>query len=61
MEKRRQGPSVYECYFLEHDDEDRTDWVKLAEIDPAAGRVSWYGNYKPFNQTPLSEWKPPQR
>jgi hypothetical protein len=55
----RPGPSVYESRFLDRaEPEDRTEWVKLAEVDVPSGRTTWYRRYKPFGQTPLSEWKP---
>jgi hypothetical protein len=53
----RPGPSVYESRFLDRPErEDRTEWVKLAEVDVATGRTTCHGNWKPFGQTPLSGW-----
>jgi hypothetical protein len=58
----RPGPSVYESRFLEPpEDENRPEWVKLAEIDPVTGRWIQPGTWKPFRQTSLSEWKPRER
>jgi hypothetical protein len=60
--KPRPGPSVYEQrYLFKRDDEDRTEWVRLATTDPATGRMTWHHTYRAFNETPLSGWKPPQR
>jgi hypothetical protein len=59
--KPRPGPSAYEAYFLERDDDDRTEWILLAEQDPVTGLLTWHRDYRAFNQTPLSAWKPPQR
>jgi hypothetical protein len=61
--KPRPGPSVYERYFLEtrDDQDDGVEWVKLAELDPITGRWIQHGAWKPFGQSPLSEWKPFRR
>jgi hypothetical protein len=61
--KPRPGPSIYEDWHFDtpDDEDDRDEWVKLAETDPVTGHTRWYGNYRAFNQTPLSEWEPRRR
>jgi hypothetical protein len=56
----RPGSSVYESRFAAppEDQDDGVEWTLLAEQDPVTGRWTRYGTWKPFGQTPLSEWKP---
>jgi hypothetical protein len=57
--KPRPGPSVYENRHVGPSEvEDRTEWTLLAGQDPVTGRWTWHGRYRPFGQTPFSEWRP---
>jgi hypothetical protein len=42
----------------EDEDGDGVEWVKLAEQDMVTGRWTWHQRWRPFNETPFSQWEP---